>query len=98
MLSSESPPDSRLNGLQDGWGTPAGRRVQGSVQSFHWASNHAWSNARSRRLQCPYVRDVSVVFGCAPLSSGLGLERLDLRRNPNHFQSNNLFSASNAAT
>ncbi len=55
------------------------------------------NNARFSPLQCPYVWSVSFVFSCAPLPSRLGLECLDLRRDPDSFRYTRLFSAPNAA-
>ena len=51
-------------------------------RSFHLASSTAWGDALSSSVQCPYVWGVSLVFSCPPLSSGLGLECLDLRCDP----------------
>jgi hypothetical protein len=61
--------------------------------AFHWASSVAWGNARPRRFQRPGVWDISVVLGCDPPPSELGVEYIDLRRDSYTIQRWCFFSA-----
>lgn len=76
----------------------AGCRIQRSYRSPDRTSGAAWGGSCSSTMQRSHVWRVSFVFDRSSVPLRLGVERIDLRRDPDSFGNNRFLSSANASS